>query len=55
MTRRWSPQQMKEFGIVHELIASLVLQCNIFSLKTCGIFYLTLNYLDLVMSYGSKL
>lgn len=27
---------MKEFGIVHELIATLVLQCNILSRRTCG-------------------
>lgn len=33
--RRWNTIQSREFAIVHELIAILVLKCNVFSLKTC--------------------
>lgn len=33
--RRWNTIQSREFAIVHELIATLVLKCNIFSMKTC--------------------
>ena len=33
--RRWSSLQSREFSIVHELIASLILKCNILSLRTC--------------------
>jgi hypothetical protein len=35
--RRWTSSQLKEFGLpLFELISSLVLKCNILSLKTCG-------------------
>ncbi len=34
--RRWSTLQLREFSIVHELIALIILKCNILSLKTCG-------------------
>ncbi len=33
--RRWSSIQSREFSVVHELIASLVLKCNVLSMKTC--------------------
>jgi hypothetical protein len=35
--RRWSSLQYREFSIVHELIASLVLKCNLLTLRTCDL------------------
>ena len=35
--RRWSSLQSREFSIVYELIASLVLKCNILVLRTCDL------------------
>lgn len=36
-SRRWSTNQAREFAIVHELIALIILKCNILSLRTCDL------------------
>lgn len=39
VNRRWSSMQLREFSIIYELISTLVLKCNILSMRTCGIVY----------------
>jgi hypothetical protein len=36
-SRRWNANQAREFAIVHELIALIVLKCNILSMRTCDL------------------
>lgn len=35
--RRWNTNQAREFAIVHELIALIVIKCNILSMRTCDL------------------
>jgi ubiquitin carboxyl-terminal hydrolase 9/24 len=53
--RRWSSIQVREFATLHELIASLVLKCNIIAMRSCELEDKPIQIIDDDLSVDSSI